>query len=52
LKKYKAFAAEIANLQKVLKKQGAAAASNEFPKVEAALNEWLNEIELPAAREI
>lgn len=50
--KYKAFAAEIANLQKALKKKGAAAASDEFPKVEAALNEWLTEIELPIAREL
>jgi hypothetical protein len=51
-KKYKAFAATIADLQKTLKKKGAAGASDEFPKVEAALNEWLNEIELPNAREL
>ena len=50
--KYKAFAAEIANLQKVLKKKGATAASDDFPKVEAALNDWLNENELPYAREL
>jgi hypothetical protein len=50
--KYKAFTAEIANLQKVLKKKGATAASDEFPKVEAALNDWLTEIDLPVAREL
>ncbi|KAG7357006.1 hypothetical protein IV203_001694 [Nitzschia inconspicua] len=51
VKKYKAFAAEIANFQKALKKKGAAA-SDEFPKVEAALNDWLIEIDLPVAREL
>lgn len=50
--KYKAFAAAIADLQKALKKKGATAASDEFPKVEAALNDWLNEIELPVAGEL
>lgn len=51
-KKYKAFAAEVANLQKVLKKKGAAAASETFPKVEETLEEWLSEVELPSAREL
>jgi hypothetical protein len=50
--KYKAFAAEVDSLQKVLKKKGAAAASEDFSKVEAALDMWLSEIDLPAAREM
>ena len=50
--KYKAFVAEVENLQKVLKKKGAEAASAEFPKVEAALDAWLSEVDLPSAREI
>ena len=49
---YKAFAAEVGNLQKTLKKKGAAGAADDFPKVEAALNSWLGEIELPPAREL
>mmetsp|Transcript_120456 Transcript_120456/g.236766 ORF Transcript_120456/g.236766 Transcript_120456/m.236766 type:complete len:205 (-) Transcript_120456:44-658(-) len=52
VKKYKAFAAEVENLQKLLKKKGAEAASAEFPKVEAALDAWLSEVELPPAREL
>jgi len=52
VKKYKAFAKEVDNFQKVLKKKGAAAASNEFASVEVALDEWLSEIDLPAAREL
>lgn len=52
VKKYKAFAKEVDNLQKVLKKKGATEAFAAFPKVEVALDEWLNEIELPAAREL
>jgi hypothetical protein len=39
-------------LQKVLKKKGAEEASGEFSKVETALDTWLAEIELPAAREL
>jgi hypothetical protein len=35
-----------------LKKKGAAAAAEEFSKVEVALDTWLNEIELPNAREL
>jgi len=50
--KYKAFAAEVDNLQKALKKKGAETASAEFPKVEAALDTWLAEIELPSSREL
>jgi len=50
--KYKAFAAEIDNLQKVLKKKGAAEASAGFSKVEVALDAWLAEVELPPAREL
>ena len=50
---YKAFAKEVDNLQKVLKKKGAAAASDEFSNtVEVALDLWLSEIELPRAREL
>jgi len=52
VKKYKSFAKAVDNFQKVLKKKGAAAASDEFPGVEFALNEWLSEIELPSAREL
>jgi hypothetical protein len=52
LQAYKAFAAEVTNFQKSLKKTGAAGAADEFPKVEAALNNWLGEIELPPAREL
>jgi len=52
VKKYKAFAKEVDNFQKVLKKKGAAAASAEFSSVEVALDEWLGEIELPPAREL
>jgi len=52
VKKYKAFAKTVDNFQKVLKKKGAAAAMDEFPGVEAALDEWLSEIDLPAAREL
>jgi len=52
VKKYKAFAKEVDNLQKVLKKKGAAAAFDEFATVEVALDEWLSEIDLPAAREL
>jgi hypothetical protein len=52
LQKYKAFAKTVDNFQKVLKKKGAAAAMDEFPGVEAALDEWLSEIDLPAAREL
>ncbi|VEU37051.1 unnamed protein product [Pseudo-nitzschia multistriata] len=52
VKKYKAFAKEVEAFQKTLKKKGAAAASEAFPTVEAALDEWLSEIELPAAREL
>ena len=52
MQKYKLFAAEVDNLQKVLKKKGADAAAAEFPKVEAALDAWLTEIELPSAREL
>jgi len=36
----------------VLKKKGATAASDGFSSVEVALNEWLSEIDLPAAREL
>lgn len=50
--KYKAFAAQVDSLQKVLKKKGAEAASGEFAKVEEALDTWLAEIELPLAREL
>jgi hypothetical protein len=42
----------VENVQKVLKKKGAEAASAEFPKVEAALDIWLAEIELPPAHEL
>eukprot|EP00532_Pseudo-nitzschia_australis_P005956 CAMPEP_0168166910 /NCGR_PEP_ID=MMETSP0139_2-20121125/2277_1 /TAXON_ID=44445 /ORGANISM="Pseudo-nitzschia australis, Strain 10249 10 AB" /LENGTH=224 /DNA_ID=CAMNT_0008084135 /DNA_START=86 /DNA_END=760 /DNA_ORIENTATION=+ len=52
VKKYKAFAKEVENLQKVLKKKGATAASNAFSSVEVALDEWLSEIDLPPAREL
>lgn len=52
VKKYKAFAKAVDNLQKVLKKKGATAAYAEFPIVEVSLDEWLSEIELPAAREL
>eukprot|EP00536_Pseudo-nitzschia_multiseries_P007177 jgi/Psemu1/195073/e_gw1.166.50.1 len=52
VKKYKAFAKEVEGFQKVLKKKGAAGASDEFSSVEAALDEWLSEIELPPAREL
>lgn len=52
VKKYKAFAKEVDNFQKVLKKKGVTAASDEFSSVEVALDEWLSEIELPAAREL
>ena len=51
-KKYKAFAKEVDNFQKVLKKKGATTAFDEFAVVESALNEWLSEIDLPAAREL
>jgi hypothetical protein len=50
--KYKAFVAEVVSLQKVMKKKGAAAAFEDFSKVEAALDIWLSEIDLPAAREM
>ena len=50
--KYKAFAKEVENFQKVLKKKGAAAALDTFPSVEAALDEWLGEIDLPPSREL
>jgi hypothetical protein len=36
----------------VLKKKGATAAMDEFPSVEVSLDEWLSEIDLPAAREL
>jgi len=52
VKKYKAFAKEVDNFQKVLKKKGATAAMDEFSSVEVALDEWLSEIDLPAAREL
>jgi len=52
VKKYKAFAKTVENFQKVLKKKGATAAVDTFPSVEVALDEWLSEIELPAAREL
>lgn len=52
VKKYKAFAKEVENFQKVLKKKGASAASGEFTSVEVALDDWLSEIELPPAREL
>jgi len=39
-------------LQKILKKKGATPAAEQFTKVEAALDMWLSEIDLPAAREI
>ena len=50
--KYKAFAKEVENFQKVLKKKGAAAAVDTFPSVEVALDEWLGEIDLPPSREL
>ena len=50
--KYKAFAAEITELQKVLKKKGADAAASQFANVEEALDIWLAEIDLPAAKEL
>lgn len=44
---------EVNNFQKVLKKKGAAAAAEEFSNnVEVALDAWLSEIQLPAAREL
>jgi len=52
VKKYKAFAAEVESLQKTLKKKGAQAAADQFGTVETALNVWLEEIELPNAREL
>lgn len=52
VKKYKAFAKEVEGFQKILKKKGASAASDEFSNVEVALDEWLSEIELPPAREL
>jgi len=53
VKKYKAFVKEVNNFQKVLKKKGAAAAAEEFSNnVEVALDAWLSEIQLPAAREL
>jgi len=52
VKKYKAFAAEVDKLQKILKKKGAPDASAMFPEVEEALESWLTEIELPPAREL
>jgi len=52
VKKYKAFAKEVDNFQKVLKKKGATIAIDEFAVVESALNEWLSEIDLPTAREL
>eukprot|EP00980_Cylindrotheca_fusiformis_P022110 scaffold8995_cov139-Cylindrotheca_fusiformis.AAC.7 len=51
VKKFKAFSKEVENFQKKLKK-GADKASDEFPKVEEALETWLAEIELPASREL
>lgn len=44
--------AEVESLQKALKKKGATAASDEFSKVEASLDIWLAEIDLPTAREL
>lgn len=52
VKKYKAFAKEVDNFQKVLKKKGSAAALDAFSGVEVALDDWLGEIELPPAREL
>lgn len=52
VKKYKAFAKEVENFQKALKKKGAAAALDAFPSVEVALEDWLSEIELPPSREL
>lgn len=52
VKKYKAFAKEVEDLQKALKKKGAGAASEKFPAVMEALDLWLAEIELPAAKEL
>jgi len=53
VKKYKAFVKEVDNFQKVLKKKGAAAATEVFSNnVEVALDVWLSEIQLPAAREL
>ena len=52
LQKYKAFVAQVDAYQKALKKKGAAAASDVYPQVEAALNIWLEEIELPSASEL
>eukprot|EP00531_Pseudo-nitzschia_arenysensis_P010997 CAMPEP_0116132458 /NCGR_PEP_ID=MMETSP0329-20121206/9558_1 /TAXON_ID=697910 /ORGANISM="Pseudo-nitzschia arenysensis, Strain B593" /LENGTH=216 /DNA_ID=CAMNT_0003626973 /DNA_START=116 /DNA_END=766 /DNA_ORIENTATION=- len=52
VKKYKAFAKEVENFQKALKKKGAAAALDLFPSVEVALEDWLSEIELPPSREL
>ena len=50
--KYKAFVAQVDAYQKALKKKGAAAASDVYPQVEAALNIWLEEIELPSSGEL
>lgn len=52
VKKYKAFAKEVEELQKVLKKKGAGAASEKLPVVLDALDLWLAEIELPPAKEL
>jgi hypothetical protein len=39
-------------LTKTIKKKGAAGATEQFGTVEAALEAWLEEIELPPAREL
>ena len=52
VKKYKAFAKEVEELQKALKKKGAGAASEKLPAVMDALDLWLAEIELPPAKEL
>eukprot|EP00525_Craspedostauros_australis_P009655 CAMPEP_0198110846 /NCGR_PEP_ID=MMETSP1442-20131203/2844_1 /TAXON_ID= /ORGANISM="Craspedostauros australis, Strain CCMP3328" /LENGTH=218 /DNA_ID=CAMNT_0043767061 /DNA_START=56 /DNA_END=712 /DNA_ORIENTATION=- len=52
VKKWKAFVVEVDAYQKLLKKKGGAVASDAFPKVEAALQTWLEEVDLPPPREL
>jgi hypothetical protein len=52
IQKWKAFVGQVESLQKALKKTGASGASEVFPKVEEALENWLAEVALPASREL
>jgi hypothetical protein len=52
IQKWKVFAGQVELYQKALKKTGASGASGAFPKVEEALENWLAEVSLPAAREL